>query len=474
MTDPASKSETQPSRLMLRVQGWFSAVLVIVIAGLLAWLSTRYVYTADWTSSGRHTLSMASADLLHKLKKPIDITAYAREEPELRSRITDLVDRYQRVKSDIKLRFVNPDAVPDQLRKLGVTVDGEMIIHYAGRSEHLKTPSERGLTNALERLARGGERWIVFLTGHGEQNPHGNANFDLGEWGKQLQNRGLKVETVNLGKTAAIPDNTAVLVIADPQVDLLPGEVHIIESYVKRGGNLLWLTEPGPLHGLKPLAEQLGIRFVPGTVVDPTTQLFGVKQADIVMAASYPPQNPITGGFKYLTVFPQASGMTDSPPKGWKAEPLITTAKDAWSETGKLAGAVKFDPGQDTPGPLHIAYDLTRPLPQKGAKAGRGNNKDSAANSPTRPTQRVVVVGDSNFLSNAYLGNSGNLDLGLKIMNWLAHDDNLIDVPAHTAPDLTLQLSRAEQILIGFGFLLGLPLIFLASGISVWLRRRHS
>ena len=456
---------------MLRIQGWFSAALLVVIAGLLAWLSTRYVYTADWTSSGRHTLSTASAALLHKLNKPIDITAYARDEPELRSRITDLVDRYQRVKPDVKLRFVNPDAVPDQLRKLGVTADGELIVHYAGRSEHLKTPSERGLTNALERLARGGERWIVFLTGHGEQDPHGNANFDLGQWGEQLQNRGLKVQTLNLAKTNAVPDNTAVLVIADPQVDLLPGEVQIIQDYVKRGGNLLWLTEPGPLHGLKPLADELGVHFVPGTVVDPTTQLFGVKQADIVMAASYPPESPITGRFKYLTVFPVAAAMTETPPKGWTAEPLIDTAKQAWAETGKLAGEVKFDQGQDTPGPLHIAFDLTREVPQT---AKPGEKKGSAGKAPAHTTQRVVVVGDSDFLSNAYLGNSGNLDLGLKIMNWLAHDDNLIDVPAHTAPDLTLQLTRTEQMLIGFGFLLALPLLLLASGISVWMRRRHS
>jgi len=39
--------------------------------------------------------------------------------------------------------------------------------------------------------------------------------------------------------------------------------------------------------------------------------------------------------------------------------------------------------------------------------------------------QRIVVVGDGDFLSNAYLGNVGNLDMGLKMVSWLIHEDRL-------------------------------------------------
>ena len=87
--------------------------------------------------------------------------------------------------------------------------------------------------------------------------------------------------------------------------------------------------------------------------------------------------------------------------------------------------------------------------------------------------QRVVVTGDGDFLSNAYLGNGGNLMLGLNIFNWLAHDDSYISINPRPAPDLSLILSPLAQGFIGFGFLLALPLLLISAGIGVWVRRRR-
>ena len=41
---------TRHSRLLLRLQTWIFIVLFIGGMGLLAWLSTQYVYQADWTA----------------------------------------------------------------------------------------------------------------------------------------------------------------------------------------------------------------------------------------------------------------------------------------------------------------------------------------------------------------------------------------------------------------------------------------
>ena len=45
------------SRRMIRLQNILFVVLFLGIIGLLAWLSTRYTYQADWTATGRNTLS---------------------------------------------------------------------------------------------------------------------------------------------------------------------------------------------------------------------------------------------------------------------------------------------------------------------------------------------------------------------------------------------------------------------------------
>ena len=469
-----------PHRRQLRLHSALSAILLVAICGLLAWLSTRYHHTADWTSGGRHTLSEASTALLTRLQGPVEITGYARPDPELRGLIEDLIERFRRIKPDIGLRFVDPDKAPDEVRDLGIQTDGELVIRYAARSEHVEEHTEEALTNALQRVLRGGERFVVFLEGHGERNPVGHANHDLDQFAEQLGKRGIKVQELNLASQPAIPDNTSVLVIATPEVDYLPREVEIVAAYLKRGGNLLWLADPGPLRGLDGLAAALGLKLSPGTLVDPATAIFGIDHPAIVPVTGYPSTPPVAG-FRYLTVFPYAREVKAERRDEWQAAPLLSSGADAWIETGKLEGELRYDEGSDHHGPLDIALSLTRsrmPTPAETAKpdpeATPDTDKKAQKSERPPPEQRVVVFGDGDFLSNSYLGNSGNLDLGLKTVNWLASDEALIEVPAGTAIDRRLDLSDVQAALISTGFLMLLPAVLGGMGFWVWLRRRRA
>jgi len=128
---------------------------------------------------------------------------------------------------------------------------------------------------------------------------------------------------------------------------------------------------------------------------------------------------------------------------------------------------VRLEAGKDLQGPLEIGFVLERPREETAPP------RDAVApGAPAGPRQRVVVMGDGDFLSNTYLGNAGNLDLGLNLINWLASDDLLIAVPAKTAPDTSLVLSEIAATVIGFGFLLVLPLALAGIGGFIWYRRR--
>lgn len=442
----------------LRLQSHTFTVLFLVAVGLVAWLSTRYHVQADWTSSGRHTLAEASVSLLATLDGPVAVTAFARESEATASRraIADFVGRYQRHYPSMELRFVNPDLHPDKVREYGVGMEGEMVIEYQGRRENVRTLSEEAFTNALQRLARSGERRIVFLQGHGERKPIGQANHDLGEFGHQLENKGFVLGTVNLAETPTIPEDTSVLVIASPQVNLLPGEVAILRDYVAKGGNLLWLLEPGEWRGLKPLAALMGISMHTGVVVDPTTQLLGIDNAAFAVVADYPP-HAATQDLDSLTLFPYAAALDVSPPREWEVWPLLRTVARSWVEAGPLEDAVRFDADSDTAGPLDLGVALTR-------EVGEGE---------ARRTQRVVVLGDGDFLSNAFIGNGANLELGNRVVNWLSHDDAFITIPPRAAPDTTLTMTPTLSIVMGAGFLLLIPALLLGSGVTLWLRRRH-
>ncbi|BBL76704.1 DUF4350 domain-containing protein [Methylomagnum ishizawai] len=506
------------THLELRLQNLLFTLLFLAVVGLVGWLSTRYTAQFDWTASHRHTLSEGSRKVLDLLPGPVTVTAYARENPQLRERIADQVGRYRRFKPDLNLDFVNPDTQPDKVRALGISVDGELIVEYQGRTEKIQEPAETSLTNALQRLATPEERHVVFLEGHGERSPQGEANHDLGQFGDELRRKGLVVSLLNLAVTPDIPDNTDVLVLAGPRVDLLPGELKQLDAYVKKGGNLLWLVDPGEQHGLQALAAQLGVSFLPGVVVDASTQVLGIDDPTFALVAEYPP-NPITQGFEEMTVFPVATALEAKEDGEFEKEAFLSTLPRSWTETGEVKGKVLFEPAKgERSGPLDIGYTLTRqvqppappkpetpaqpeppakveaPAPSTGKKPGpekpaKSTPKTQAkpeaqpeaektAETPKEPpappiNQRIVVVGDGDFLSNAYLGNGGNLDLGLNILQWLGRSDSLINIPAKVAPDSKLDLAPLASGAIAVGFLFILPLILIGTGATIWFKRRR-
>jgi len=436
-------------------------VLILALFILFAWLSARYSFEADLTRTGRHTLSNVSVQILEQAKHPLKISAYARDDTELRLLITKFVGKFQSVKPDITLQFVNPDSAPDEVRQLGININGELILNYEDRIEHVKSNSEQEFVNAMQRLLRGNERWLAFIEGHGERNPNGKANHDLGEWVAQLKYRGFNFRPLNLAESKAIPNNTSVMIIASPLISFLPGEFSIISDYLNEGGNLLWLIDPGEKNDLKPIAELLGITVLPGVVIDTAAQLLGINDPTITLTtARLYPEHPITRDFDLTVFFPKATAITALARPDWLTRPVLNSGNHTWLEIGKLEGEVDFDPEKEQKGPLSLGLSLERQL--STYQNDKGSEKQ----------QRVLVIGDGDFLSNTYVGNNGNLELGMRMMNWLSSDDKLLAIPPETIEDAQLEMSQLLLGMLGLCFLLLFPLGFLGTGFFVWRHRK--
>ncbi len=428
-------------------------LLLAVAVGLAGWLSNRHVQQWDWSAAGRNSLSHTSQELLARLREPLHITSFAPESPELRHRIRNIIERYRRYRPDIRFSFVNPDRQPELVRQLGIRVMGELRLEYQGRAENLSTISEEAMSNTIQQLMQGQQRWVGVIEGHGERHSDGKANHDLGGFGEELQRKGYQLRQLNLATSMEIPGNLSVLIIASPQVEYLPQEVEKIQHYLEAGGNLLWLLEPGTNHGLGKLKQMLGLHILPGTIVDANSASMHLQDPAMALVPRYP-EHPATGNFELITVYPHAAAIEAVGDNGWQSTPLLSTLSGSWNETGPIKGEVRRNQEQgEIAGPLNIGIAFSR-------KLGQG-------------VQNVMVIGDGDFLANSYLGNGGNLNLGLNLVRWLSSDNQLLDIPARTAPDLKLELTRLESSIIGLGFLLVLPLLFLTAGALIWWRRRQ-
>lgn len=460
----------------IRLKNGLITLALLCLLGTLAWLSTRYSTETDITKNSSNSLSQASLKLLDSLPDKIQLTAYIKKDPALRTQIAHLVARYKRHKADLTLTFIDPDSQPEKTRELNIDATGVVIVEYQGRSEKLNFIDESSLTNALLQLANADERWVTFLTGHGERAPDGIANSDLGQFGKELDRRKIKAQSINLATMPDIPGNSALLVITAPTVPLLAGERELVKRYVQQGGDLLLLTDPGN-HYLDALQQLLGLRQLPGTLVDSKSKLYGINDPSFVLASDYPP-HPITQGLQTITVYPVTAALEIIEETDFQSVELLKSATQSWTETGPIAGKIVFDAdGNEKQGPLAFAYALTRPSTSSGqvlsTSSGQASSAISEQGQDRLAQQRIVVVGDGDFLSNAYIGNVGNLDMGLRMINWLIHDDRFIDIPAKIATDKSLQLSQISVAVIGFGFLVVIPLVLMGTGFYIWRKRKQ-
>ncbi len=445
------------TRRRLWLQHLLFLLLFGLVIGLLAWLSVRYPIQVDWTAGGRNTLSAASQALLTRLDGSIRVTAYVRDRSPLRESIVRLIERYQRYKPDIALHFVNPDLLPAQVRQRGISADGELYVEYGERGETLQHPGEQALTQTLQRLSRPQDRAVVFLDGHGERKLQGVANHDLGAFGRELEKIGIQARPLDLSKEPQIPADTATLVIASPQTPLSPDEIRVVLDYVRQGGNLLWLLEPDDPVGLPALAALLGVTLLPGVIVDADAPRLGISHPAFIPIVDYGP-HPITAPLRSPTLLPQAVALEVQPVADWRAAVLLESQSSSWTEIGALDGPLQFDADTaERAGPLTVGAALFRPKPVVGSLSH----------------QRIVIMGDGDFLSNTYLGNGANLALGLNILNWLVLDEALIMIPSRAVADPSLQLSESTLAWLAMVFLVILPVGLMTSGWLIWFYRRR-
>ena len=193
--------------------------------------------------------------------------------------------------------------------------------------------------------------------------------------------------------------------------------------------------------------------------VDPISLARGVDNPAMLVNTLYG-DHVTVAEFDLTTLFIYSAGLVAKPTSKWSSSPLIRSSDKAWSESRALEGTAEFNAEEDFPGPLPIAIALERSI----REPQHDSNKQ----------QRVIVIGDGDFLSNTYLQNAGNQEFGVRLVEWLVTDDDLVNVPSRIAEDITLLLTDWQKAVIGIGFLFVLPVAFAANGILIWWRRRRA
>ncbi|MBT8126265.1 MAG: GldG family protein [Gammaproteobacteria bacterium] len=451
---------SKKTRIQLQLQKIVFVCLLLIAVGLLGWLTNQQAIQFDWTSNKRNTLSQNSIDLLQTLDQPVQVNVYIQDDATVHAAVEEILQRYQREKADFNYRLINPDLDFESAQRDGVERYGQIVIAYNNQKEHIASLSEQNISSALLRLSRPDARKLVFIKGHGEKSPAENSNIGYSKLVAELENKGFTTTTHNL-LLGEVPQDTSAVIITSPERAYLEGELELIGQYLDNGGNLLWMMDPGELHGLEPLADTLGIRFLDGIIVDNNVNLrntLRIQHPAMIPVLDYYP-HAVTENIEYNTLFPFSRGV-EAEDTTFDSTVIAQSLAKSWSEADALGGEIDFrSEDGDIQGPIGVILALEK-------ATATATDTDAGAH-------RVVVIGDSDFVADSYIGTGANLALAMNIFNWLAGDDMLIAIEPKRAPDVQLQLDDTEVMLIGVGFFLALPASLILAGVVIWLRRRN-
>jgi ABC-type uncharacterized transport system involved in gliding motility auxiliary subunit len=366
-------------------------IAILVIVGIINFLGFRFSSRIDFTDNQLFTLSPQTQEIVTNLKKPLKLWVFDNS-PDPGDQ--ELLANFRRYNANFSFEFVNPDQKPGLVKTFNVKSNGDVYLEFGDKKQLVQTLinfnrreplSEIKLTNAIEKIQRDRILNVYFLQGHGE-HPLNTTKEGMSEAVNNLENKGFKVNPLNLVESSAIPDNTNAIVIAGPKRKLFEQEVATLQKYADQGGSLFVMIDPETDPGLDPLLKQWGVTLDPRIIMDLSGagSLIGLGPAAPVIT-SYG-EHPITKEFgNGISIFPLSRPVATVKKPNIVAVTLLEASDKMWAKKELTGEELVFDPKQDLTGPFDLGVALTRTEDpnQKVAPSPSPSPATSSQESPT-------------------------------------------------------------------------------------------
>jgi ABC-type uncharacterized transport system involved in gliding motility auxiliary subunit len=431
-----------------------TVVLIILIVGAVNYIASRNEKRIDLTRSGINTLSDQTVKVLKGLRDKVHFVAFLDPSAEGAS-FNYAMEKYSYYTDQISYEIVDPNKEPIKARNYNITRYGTIIGFLNDNETRIESLTEEDLTNSIIKLTRTGKKKIYFLSGHGERDIDSDDTEAYSALKKIMSGQSYVVEKLELLSSGSIPRDSSLLVIAGPKKAFFGKEIDVIQDYMKNGGPVFILSDPSsPRYTTRPddnvnrLLNNFGIKLRNDVIVDPQSKLFGVTEA-MPVVQTYDQGNPITAGFKEVTIYPfaQSIDVSKADKKKYDVVELCRTTEASWGKTGVKTGKIYFDKAKDNLGPLDICVLVS-----------------------DKQDRNLVVFGNSSFITNQYVSHAANSDIFMNVVSYLVKDQDLISIRPKT--DESGKFIMPGGLMVGLFTVYVVPFSILTGGIIYWYKRR--
>lgn len=339
---------------------------------------------------------------------------------------------------------------------------------------------------------------------------------------------------VDLKAKQPTPEDFAGLVIVGPTENIPEADLYKIDQFLMMGGSVAVFVNGASIEetqmginattnetGLEPMLETYGARVSHDVVMDVQTDRFLVTaqmrtpMGNIPMSLPRPypawphfAENEIAEDHALLFRLPGLTLLWPSTVRitreaadneAIEARVLVRTTEKAWSVSDNF----NLDPRQEEEewmdqqkaasqqGRFPLVAELIGQFPSHFADSGRPasdeadgevDEEDQEHLAESRGPGRLLVVGDADFLNIAYVGSNrrprhsaSNLTFMMNALDWLAEDEDLIEIRAKRLEDPSLpDMTDAKRNWIKWGNIIAWPVLFLLFGVARWSWRKKS
>lgn len=506
-----------------------AAFLGIVLVANVVSFSTNA--RMDVTATNQYSLAERTEQLLNDLDEEIEVIAFYKGEVSVgpqgsASAAFQVLNREAKVEETFRefeaarptkfvSSFIDPDVNPQRVNqyfgntpvafvnesivvklKDGDTVD--VIQPRDANYSHL----EQDLVTSILVVTGQEQKAIYFLAGHGERSVDSTGSDGYSDVRVGLEQDNYRVEPlrwISSNDDVSVPEDAALLVVARPTNELPESHAQVLNLFLQgknadgsdrpSAGRLVFLADPDTPETFRQFMATWGVVIGTGYIRDLDGSL---------------PGNPHTLRLQTVNPMELPRDVISQLPRDILETLLeITTPKGQSLDIVLMPGATSlqsFDDGTGLRQPVPLAFsslnsyviqDTERTEPNTDLE----NDPDPqgpfspvtfvralgpvGAAPPANPSSisesdiaSMVVIGDSDFVSNSFYDRGSGKDLFLNSVNYLVGDHSLVSLRPKALAIREFNVDRNQENFVKFSSWLLLPgLMGLMAGLVWWIRR---
>lgn len=451
--------------------GAYSSTLILIVfaAVIMANLTIKELPAdstqLDVTSQKLYSLTEDTKTLMEKLEQ--DVTIYViNSEDNADETVSKTLDRYEQLSKHIQVEYKDPLISPNFYKTFADSVSTNSLIvvsgerskvidyydlyeqefdYYTYSSSVTGYDAEGQITSAIDYVTNEELPVIYQLEGHGE------AALESA-FTEVLSKENVEISTINLLQYDEVPEDAAAILLLAPTTDLSSDDADKIITYLQSGGKAVisvTLTE-NEMPNFDRVLAVYGITNTYAMVVENDRNYY--SQSPYYLLPEIASSEVTTNIYNEKYIFaPYTMALTlDTENEDRTVEQFLYTSADAYAKADPMTvETLEYEEG-----------DVLGSFPV-GAMITEGD------------TQVAVIASGYVFTESANSMVSGaNSTLFGNIIAKFAGKEDSISIAAKSYSLDNITVSQTGVILLGLLFTIVLPLLVLAAGVVVWIRRR--